>query len=123
MAKKKISDTERLAIDFVREFLGRRFSYNTDRRYLKEAAYYLNPKEDPLTGEEQRKFTLEEIWGCLQWMKRMGKHITTIHAITWVYEGGKTFIETWIEPPPPPPIYMKLEVEQWERQYARTLRP
>ena len=123
MAKKKLSDTERLAIQFVTEFLGRNFSYNTDRRFLKEAAFYLSPKADPITNEEQRKFTLEEVWGCLQWMKRIGvKRISSIHAVAWThYESGKTYLEEYCKPEAPPPIYMKMEIKQWEERYGKTL--
>lgn len=122
MAKRKLSDTERLAIDFVTEFLGRPFSYNLDRRWLSEAKYYLNPRPDKLTGNEQRKFTYDEVWGCLQWMKRIGIEVKSIHCIAWThYETGKTYLEEYCEPPPPPPIYMKLERADWEKQYGKSL--
>jgi len=119
---KKFSDTEKLAINFVNRFLGREFSYNTDRRYLAGAKKYLNPKPDPVTDREQRKFTYDEVWGCLQWMKRIGVKVNSIHQITWTHKKtGKLYIEEYCEPPDPPPIYMKLEREQWEKRYGRTL--
>ena len=121
MTKRKPSDTQKLAINFVTEFLGRQFSYNTDRRFLAEAAYYLNPKTDPLTGTEQRKFTYNEVWGCLRMMRQMGKRVNSIHAVAWThYESGKTYLEEYCEPEPPPPIYMKLERADWERRYEKS---
>lgn len=115
---RKLSDTQKLAIRFVTEFLGRKFSYNTDRRFLAEAAYYLSPKADPLTGEDQRKFTIDEVWGCLLDMRSAGiERINSIHAIAWTNKNGKTYLEAYVEPEPMPPLYMKGEVARWTKKY------
>ena len=124
MARKKASDTQKLAMKFVTGFLGKKFSYNTDRRFLREAAYYLNPKPDPLTGEDQRKFTLDEVWGCLLDMKSAGiERINSIHAVAWTNKDGKTYLESYCEPEPMPPLYMKEEVAMWAKRHRERQLP
>jgi hypothetical protein len=110
---KKLSDTEKLVLWFVREFLQRDFSYNTDRRFLKEASFYVNPKTDKF-GNEQKKYSVEQVKGCLLHMRALGKKpLNSIHCIAWANREGKTYLEEYCEQPLPP-LYMTMEVEQWK---------
>ena len=113
---KKLSKTQELALRFVQEFLGRSFSYATDRRYLKEAKFYTNPtKTCPITGKKQRAYTVEQVLGCLNHMKAiLKKPLNSIHCVAWTNKEGKSYLEAYCEPEPMPPIYMKMEVERWK---------
>lgn len=123
MAKKKLSDTEKLALRFVQEFLGREFNYVTDRRYLGEAKRFVNPtRRCPVTNQKQRKYTIEQVLGCLRYMKTsLRKPLNSINCVTWVTKSGRSYLEEYCEPEPPPPIYMKLERKQWEERCGKSL--
>lgn len=112
-----------LAYWFVTEFLGEKFSWNLHKRYLAEAKFYTNPKDDPITNEAQRSFTVKEIQDCLNAMRGgyFGTpllNIRTIHAVTWKNRTGRTFLEAWLEIPVIPPAYQRMELQYWVNQYG-----
>lgn len=109
----------RLAWWFVEKFLEEKWSWNLHKRYLAEAKIYTRPKADPITGEAQRSFTVQEITQCLNAM-RSGYfgipllNIRTIHAVVWRnHRTGKTFLEEWLEIPPIPPTYRTMALQDW----------
>ena len=121
---KKFSDTEKLAYWFVTEVLNQTWSYNTHKRFLREAKTYINPKKDPLTEEPQKAYTVEEIKQCLNAMKTgyFGKpvEVTSIHQIVWTNRNtGNTFIEDWLLVPNLPPLYQKMELKDWLDRHGR----
>ena len=122
---KKLSPTQKLAIWFIEEFLGKEWSWQVHKRYLKEAKRFLNPsKEDPLTGEPQKTYPAQTIMGCLNAMRSgyFGTpilNIGTIHAVTWRnHRTGHSFLEDWLEIPPLPPMYERVEMKDWLDRYG-----
>lgn len=114
----------RLAYWFVTEFLKEKWSWNLHKRYLAEAKCYISPKADPITGEAQRSFTVQEITQCLNAMRNgyFGTpilDIRTIHAVVWRnHRTGKTFLEEWLEIPPMPPTYQAMALQDWINQHG-----
>lgn len=115
--------TKTLAYWFVTEFLGEKFSWQLHKKHLATAKRFVNPdKPDPMTGEAQRYFAVEEIKGCLNAMKsgHFGKpmlNIRTISAVSWK-NMGRTYLEAWLEIPPIPPTYQKMDLQNWIKQYG-----
>ncbi len=119
MATKKANTTFQLAFWFVTDFLGKTWSHNIHLRHLAHAKSFLNPKRDDECEIPQRRFTPDEIKGCLLDMRRKGiKNINTLRAVTWTDSSGASYIEKFTEPEPMPPIYMTMEVAQWHERNA-----
>ncbi len=114
--------TRTLAYWFVTEFLGEKFSWQLHKAHLATAKRFVNPdKPDPITGEAQRHFTVEEMKGCLNAMKSgyFGKpiDIRTISAVSWKNR-GRTYLKEWLEIPPIPPTYQRMDLKRWIEQYG-----
>lgn len=132
MAKRKTSPTNELAVWFVREFLGTSFDYrsNVHKRQLARARDLVNPKEDKVTGEKPRAYTVEEVKKALialrdgtttatdftpfaRWPGWTGAGEIRSLGVLFAPRGNVTFIEALLEVPDPPPPYRTQEHAEW----------
>src|SRR3990167_5777111 len=103
MAKKRVpAETQKLAYWFVNTFLGKKFDYTFDRRYLKDAKNLVNPdREDAVPLDP------EKVKGCLLALKAgmfgFDGELNSMYPITYANEDCSYYEQylKWIEIPPP----------------------
>lgn len=130
------SNTQELAIWFVRTFLGRAFDYRTDKLQLKLAKDLVNPRPDKVTGQEAKPYSIDEIKEALiglrdgrtsvtdylpfaEWSRKRRRQgqINSL-GILFVNMTGEPLIQALLRVPDPPAVYEFQEYAEWVRRFG-----
>jgi len=138
---RKKDPTNELAIWFVNTFRKRAFDWRGDGFHRKKAKLLVNPGKDPVTGDEVKTYTVDEVKEALlalrdgttavtdylpfaDWTLRKGwrgpNEIRSLGILFTQNDGTEAFlIDALLEVPDPPPPYETHEYAEWVHKHGK----